>query len=126
MTEIYYLDMGDALSIHARQIEKYGSSEGVRDPGLVEAALYRPQGGYYRDIIEKAAALWESLTMNHGFIDGNKRVGFASCYVFLRMNGKRISANASEATAFVLASLESGTFTKDRLDEWLRANTEPV
>ncbi|HMQ58940.1 MAG TPA: type II toxin-antitoxin system death-on-curing family toxin [Rhizobiaceae bacterium] len=124
--EIHYLDMEDVLSIHARQTEQFGGSPGVRDAGLIEAALARPQSGYYADLVEEAAALWESLTMNHGFIDGNKRVGFAATYVFLRMNGLKIIADAREATTFVLGHLEAGTFTKDNLDTWLRANTRPA
>lgn len=121
--EVYYLDMEDVLAIHARQIARFGGAPGVRDAGLIEAALARPQSGYYADLIEEAAALWESLTMNHGFIDGNKRVGFAATYVFLRLNGVRIVADAEAATKFVLGHLEAGTFAKDNLDAWLRANT---
>ena len=116
--------MEDAVKIHARQIEAFGGAEGIRDAGLIEAALLRPQTGYYRDTIEEAAALWESLTMNHGFVDGNKRVGFAVTYAFLRINGRKIVADVGTTTRFVLGHLENGTFTKDNLDAWLRANTQ--
>jgi len=126
MKKFHYLEMDDVLVIHGRQIERFGGSPGLRDPGLIEAALLRPQTGYYEDLIEEAAALWESLTMNHGFIDGNKRVGFACVYVFLRLNGLIISCEATAVTGFVLGLLESGTFTKDNLDAWLRENTKPV
>jgi death-on-curing protein len=57
-------------------------TECPRDPGLLEAALYRPQTGCYTDLIEEAGALWESLAQNHAFIDGNKRVAFAAMYTF--------------------------------------------
>ena len=73
-----YLLLAEVLAIHTDQIERYGGSQGVRDPGLLEAALFRPQTGYYVDLIEEAAALWESLAQNHAFIDGNKRVAFAA------------------------------------------------
>lgn len=126
MVQFHYLDMDDVLKIHARQIERFGGSPGIRDAGLIEAALLRPQTGYYSDLIEEAAALWESLTMNHGFIDGNKRVGFAVTHVFLRINGFQIVAEPKAATVFVLGHLEAGTFTKDNLDGWLRANTKPA
>lgn len=126
MKKFHYLEMDDVLVIHGRQIERFDGSPGLRDPGLIEAALLRPQTGYYEDLIEEAAALWESLTMNHGFIDGNKRVGFACVYVFLRLNGLIISCEATAVTGFVLGLLESGTFTKDNLDAWLRENTKPV
>lgn len=121
-----YLRMEDALDIHSAQITRFGGASGVRDAGLIEAALLRPQTGYYLDLIEEAAALWESLTMNHGFIDGNKRVGFACMHIFLRLNGKDLTASPSAALDFVLSNLEGGTFTKDVLDAWLRANTTPA
>ena len=78
-----YLTTVEVLAIHNDQIERYGGSHGVRDPGLLEAALFRPQTGYYADLIEEAAALWESLSQNHPFIDGNKRTAFAATYTFL-------------------------------------------
>jgi death on curing protein len=70
---IDYLTAAELIAIHADQIECYGGTHGIRDRGALEAALFRPQTGYYQDIIEEAAALWESLAMNHPFIDGNKR-----------------------------------------------------
>ena len=121
-----YLDMEDVLAIHARQIEIYGGSQGIRDAGLIESALLRPQTGYYRDLVEEAAALWESLAMNHGFIDGNKRVAFACLNVFLGMNGLKPCAEPSAAIAFIYGHLEAGTFNKDNLDGWLRENTRPA
>lgn len=75
-----YLTLIEVLSIHADQIERHGGTKGMRDPGLLEAALFRPQTGYYPDLIEEAAALWESLAQNHPFTDGNKRTGFAATY----------------------------------------------
>jgi Fic/DOC family len=65
--------VAEVLAMHADQIERYGVSHGVRDPGLLEVALFRPQIGYYADPIEEAAALWESMSQNHPFADGNKR-----------------------------------------------------
>lgn len=125
MSEFLYLDMDDVLSLHARQIERFGGSAGIRDAGLLDAAINRPQSGYYADLLEEAAALWESLTMNHCFVDGNKRVGFASVYVFLRLNGMRIVAPEAEAMHLILGNIESGIFAKDNLDAWLRGHTAP-
>ena len=82
-----YIRVDDILAIHADQIERYGGGQGIRDPGLLEAALFRPQTGYYPTLIEEAAALWESLSQNHPFVDGNKRTAFAATYVFLAING---------------------------------------
>jgi len=121
----YYLDMQDLLALHRRQIRQFGGAPRIRDAGLLEAALARPQSGYYRDLIEEAAALWESLTMNHGFVDGNKRVGFAATHVFLRINGLDITATAQDTLQFVIGSLDAGVFEKERLEAWLRSNTAP-
>jgi len=122
----YYLDMEDVLTLHRTQLERFGGAPGVRDAGLIEAALARPQSGYYGDLIEEAAALWESLTMNHGFIDGNKRVGFAATYVFLRINGMIIQASVDSTLQFVIGALEAGTFEKNALYAWLREHTGAV
>ena len=73
----------------------------------MEAALYRPQTGYYADLIEEAAALWESLSQNHPFIDGNKRTAFAATYTFLAINGARLTADAEEIYVFLAALYEA-------------------
>jgi death-on-curing protein len=117
-----YLTMAEVLAIHADQIERYGGSEGVRDYGLLEAALYRPQTGYYRDLIEEAAALWESLSQNHPFLDGNKRTAFAATYTSLTINGVRLTADAEETYRFVAGLYESNQFSFDKLVPWLRAH----
>jgi death-on-curing protein len=121
--DFYYLDMQDLLALHRRQIQQFGGAPGIRDAGLLEAALARPQSGYYRDLIEEAGALWESLTMNHGFVDGNKRVGFAATHVFLRSNSLDITATAQDTLQFVIGSLDAGVFEKERLEAWLRGNS---
>ena len=119
-----YLTLAEVLAIHADQIQRYGGSEGIRDAGLLEAALYRPQTGYYADLIEEAAALWESLAQNHPFVDGNKRVAFAATYTFLAINGVRLTASPEEAYAFISGLYEAGTFRFDKLAPWLRRNVE--
>src|SRR5215813_786568 len=96
-----YLTVAEVLAMHADLIDRYGGSHGVRDPGLLEAALFRPQTGYYAGLIEEAAALWESLDRNHPFVDGNKRTAFAATYTFLLINGARITADAQEAWTFL-------------------------
>lgn len=89
------------MAIHTDQIDRYGGSYGIRDKGLLEAALFRPQTGYYNDLIQESAALWESLAQNHPFIDGNKRTAFAVTYTFLVLNGVLISADAEMAYSFI-------------------------
>jgi len=117
-----YLTVAEVLAMHADQIERYGGSHGVRDPGLLEAALFRPQTGYYADLIEEAAALWESMSQNHPFIDGNKRTAFAATYTFLAINGVQLTADAQETEDFVLGLYEGNQFTFDKLVPWLRAH----
>ncbi|MHB1302984.1 MAG: type II toxin-antitoxin system death-on-curing family toxin [Acidiphilium sp.] len=122
-----YLTVIEVLAIHADQIDRYGGAAGVRDRGLLEAALFRPQTGYYADLIEEAAALWESLAQNRPFIDGNKRTAFAATYTFLAINGTRIMAEADATYAFIIDLHETGTFEFSRLVDWLRANiTQPT
>src|SRR5580692_10514258 len=96
-----YLTVSEVLAIHADQIDRYGGSHGIRDPGLLEAALFRPQTGYYADLIEEAAALWESLSQNHAFIDGNKRVAFAAMHTFLAINGMRLTPDPDPIYTFI-------------------------
>jgi death on curing protein len=117
-----YLTVAEVLAIHADQIERYGGSQGVRDYGLLEAALYRPQTGYYADLIEEAAALWESLAQNHPFIDGNKRAAFAVTYTFLTVNGARLAADARETYVFIAGLYRTNQFTFERLVPWLRSH----
>src|SRR5215471_6589520 len=96
MAERVYLTIAEVLAIHQIQIETYGGSHGLRDTGALEAAVFRPQTGYYADIIEEAAALMESLAKNHTFIAGNKRVAFAAAHTFLLANRHTIEANPVE------------------------------
>ena len=117
-----YLTMADVLAIHADLIARYGGSPGIRELGLLEAALFRPQTGYYEDLLAEAAALWESLSQNHPFVDGNKRVAFAVMYTFLRANGITMTADAETTFAFVDRLYQTGQFTFDQLEPWLRAH----
>jgi death-on-curing protein len=115
-----YLTPVEVLAIHLDQIERYGGTHGVRDPGLLESALFRPQTGYYADLVEEAAALWESMSQNHPFLDGNKRTAFAVTYTFLAINGAQLTASSRATQHFVVARYEKNQFTFDRLLPWLR------
>ena len=119
-----YIRVDDVLTIHADQIERYGGGEGIRDPGLLEAALFRSQTGYYPTLIDEAAALWESLSQNQTFVDGNKRTAFAATYVFLATNGLDITATDDEAQDFVLELYSASSVTFDNLRAWLSENTQ--
>jgi len=121
-----YIRVEDILAIHSDQIERYGGAHGIRDPGLLEAALFRPQTGYYTSLVDEAAALWESLSQNQPFIDGNKRAAFAATFVFLRINGLEIVARDEDAQTFILGLYESGAVTFENLQSWLSKNTIDV
>ena len=69
-----YPTIDEVIAVHAQLIARFGGCLGIRDRGALESALARPQTGYYDDIIQEAAALWESLSQNHPFVDSNKRV----------------------------------------------------
>ena len=123
---VSYISLDEALRIHEILIEAFGGARGVRDLGLIEAALIRPQTGYYSDLIEEAAALWESLAMNHGFVDGNKRVAYACLELFLQTNGVDVSAENDEIEGFIYFNLERQTFKKEVLETWFHAHTSPL
>ena len=112
--------MADVLGMHTVLTQRYGGAPGVRDPGALEAALFRPQSGYYDDVVAEAAALMESLAMNHPFVDGNKRIAFAAADVFLRINGWRLRRTPMQIYAEMMQMLESATFDIAHLDPWLR------
>lgn len=118
-----YLTKQSVLFIHRRQIEMFGGSGGIRDEAGLESALMRPQTGYYVDLIAEAAALWESLSQNHPFIDGNKRTAFSSVDIFLGLNGLEITASVEESIDFILGLYDTGEFRFDKLEPWLRANS---
>lgn len=122
---VVYLTATEVLAIHHDQIERYGGSTGVRDPGQLEAALFRPQTGYYPDLIAEAAALWESLSQNHPFVDGNKRTAFAVTITLLAVNGWVLTADEEGVIAFLLPVYEESAVSFNALDAWLRINTSP-
>src|SRR5215471_19130693 len=117
-----FLTKADILAIHQEQIERFGGASGLRDEGALEAAIFRPQSGYYNNLIEEAAALWESLSQNHAFVDGNKRTAFAATYTFLAINGARLKADADETYVFVATLYEANQFSFDKVAPWLRSH----
>ena len=115
-----YLTAAEAAEIHRAMIDAHGGSHGIRDIGALESALFRPQSGYYEDIVAEACALLESLAVNHPFIDGNKRVAFGAMEVFLLINGWRIDATQQQIYRLMTRPFESGRFELAELDKWFR------
>lgn len=107
------------LSIHARQIERFGGTPGVRDEGLLESALAQPQATFsgnflHPTISEQAAAYLYHIAMNHPFIDGNKRTAFAVMDTFLRLNGCTLNLTDDRVYDLVMR-VARGTMTKEEL-----------
>ncbi len=124
------ISVGQALKIHSIAIQKFGGSEGVRDTNALESALARPFQTYdgtnlYSLIEEKAAAIGESIIMNHPFVDGNKRTGYLMMEALLRYQNKKIIANDSVLYNFVI-SIATGEIKFDQIVEWLKTNVENV
>src|SRR5437588_5672498 len=118
MAERVYLTVAEVLAIHHLQIEEYGGVHGIRDHGLLESAVFRPQSGYYNNIQEEAAALMESLTNNHAFLDGNKRTAFASVHTFLLVNGYDLRIDSLSAYKFIAGALAKNEFRFSLILAW--------
>ena len=121
-----YLTVAEVYRMQHRLIELFGGLHGVRDKGAVEAAVFRPQTGYYDSIEEEAAALMESLGNNHGFVDGNKRIAFTAADVFLRRNGFYIEVEAVDGYTFITDSMERREFRFAQILDWIRQHIKPL
>ncbi len=104
-----YLTAADILGIHSVMLQRYGGASGIRDKEGLEAAVFRPQNGYYQNIVEEGCALMESILVNHPFLDGNKRTAFAAFDVFLKINGYTVKADNATLYKAILKWLESKT-----------------
>lgn len=121
-----YLTVAEAVEMHRQLIQEFGGSQGLRDRGLLEAAIFRPQTGYYDDLIHEAAALMESLANNHPFLDGNKRVSLAVTDTFLRVNGYFLEIEALTAHKFITNAISKGEFRMRQIREWIAAHVRPL
>ncbi len=121
-----FLSVDELIAIHKYLIDEFGGPHGLRDRNALESAAMRPQSGYYKNIYEEAAALMESLGMNHPFVDGNKRMAFFATDIFLRLNGIYIDCDDQEAYEFLLGLLESNSFNFESLANWLKDNSKDL
>ena len=115
-----YLSINEVIVLHEYLIMEFGGSKGLSKKGSLESALMRPQSGYYKNIYEEAAALMESLAMNHPFVDGNKRVAFFATDVFLRLNNYYIDCDNILSYNFFIKLFDSNNFNFDNLLPWLK------
>ncbi|MEJ0013729.1 MAG: type II toxin-antitoxin system death-on-curing family toxin [Bauldia sp.] len=124
MIEPVWLDIDLALDVHTEQLALFGGADGLRDRGLLESALARPINKHAygsEDLAELAAAYGFGIARNHPFVDGNKRVAFASIIVFLGLNGIDFDVPSAVATAMIL-DLAAGSVSEEGLTRWIRDN----
>lgn len=122
MNEPRWIPQRTVIAVHAEQLRQFGGPGGVRDEGLLDSALDRPRNKFYygeEDIAVLAAAYAFGLARNHPFIDGNKRVAFATMMLFLRRNGVPFRPTPADATAAMLA-LAAGDLDEEGLARWIR------
>ena len=124
-----WLKIDRVLAIHQRQIAEHGGDSGIRDPGLLESALARPQNiDAYEpgaDIARLAASYAFGIVKNHSFVDGNKRTGYVVMETFLIINGFSLQASATEKYSVFLA-LAEGRLSEEDLTVWLREKLERI
>ncbi|HZK99343.1 MAG TPA: type II toxin-antitoxin system death-on-curing family toxin [Caulobacteraceae bacterium] len=117
------------IALHDRSLALHGGASGLRDEGLLESALARPQNRHayegVDDISELAATHAVALSSNHAFIDGNKRTAFLAAGLFLEKNGLRLTASQVDATLTMLRGA-AGEMDIQALALWIRANIEGV
>lgn len=116
----------EALELHRLLLEYFGGLKGVRDLGLLESALYRPQTGHYKDVVQMAAALMESLMINHPFVDGDKRVAFFLTDTFLRMNGWKIKVRPKDGHRFIIDVITAESDRLSKLNRWIKSHIESI
>jgi len=125
MKKLVWIELPEALALHDRLLALDGGAPGVRSQALLESALARPQQlcayGESPDVVDLAAAYAFGLVRNHPFVDGNKRIGFVVCVLFLELNGYKFAASEEDATHAIL-QLAAGRLTEAAFVKWLRAN----
>ncbi len=124
------ISIKEVEKIHKVLIIQFGGSEGIRDANALNSALARPYQTYagidlYKTPIQQAAALFESILINHPFIDGNKRIGYVLLRMFLIENKMDFTANENDRYDFVI-KVASGEFKFDEIITWLQNNTSAI
>ena len=126
-SKVNYLTVAQVLFIHDQMVKRFGGSFGVRDLGLVESAVARPEASFdgqdlYTDIFDKAAALLQSLLKNHPFVDGNKRTALTSAGVFLKNNGWKLKNTNKEEVVFAV-DVDNKHLPLEEISKWLKEHS---
>ncbi len=119
---ILFPTLDESLELYEKVIQEFGGTYGIRDMGLLESALYRPQTGYYDDVFTMAASLMESLLLNHPFVDGNKRMAFFLTDIFLRMNGYKIKTLPQKGCQFIENVIKNDKNRLNKITAWLKTH----
>ena len=124
-----YLYPKQVIYLYEQIIRVSGGSLGLRDEGMLESAVYRPQASFggqdlYPDLFSKAAAMGHSIIGNHPFVDGNKRVGFEAMRLMLRLNGYDVRTSEESKYEFVVKIAE-GRLTEQAIADWLKQHSRP-
>lgn len=125
-----YLTPQKVLAIHDQVVKRTGGSHGIRDLGLLESAVYRPQATFggmdlYKSIFDKAAALLQSLLKNHPFLDGNKRTALTSAGTFLKINGYKFINTHKKEVEFVIR-VDNEHLEVSEISLWLKKHTRKI
>ncbi len=123
------IELRDVLSIHHILIEKIGGSKGVRDQGLLESAIHRQFATFsgdelYPHAVDKAAAILESILINHPFIDGNKRTAYVLMRLILLEHDMEINAKEEDKYEMVIAA-STGDLRYDEIRTWIVSHLGP-
>lgn len=125
-----YLTIKDILLLHSIAIDATGGSHGLRDLGLLESAVARPEASFsgedlYPDLFLKTASLLHSLLRNHPFVDGNKRTAMFSAMTVLELNGYEFISEQMEIVDFAL-KIENEKLSVEQISDWLKEHTRKI
>ncbi len=121
-----YPTVAETIETHRLLIEEFGGLHGIRDTGLLESAVLRPQNGYYSNLIEEASALMESLANNHAFLDENKRISFVMTDAMLRANGYFLDVEPCESHKLITEAMEKNGFRFPMILDWIASIVKPL
>lgn len=130
MKKVKYLNLLQLLRLYEQVMEDTGGAVGISNLDLIESALAQPHSNFnkkdlYPDIVSKAAVLGYSLISNHGFIDGNKRIGHAAMEVFLVINGWELVAEVAEQEKVIL-DVAAGGVNRSDFENWVRSKAKKI
>ena len=127
MMPVVWIEESVVLALHEEHLAEHGGAVGIRDRGLLESALFRPQNlAVYGDpdLTALAAAYGFGIVRNHPFVDGNKRTAFTATELFLALNGQELIADDPSCVATMLR-LAEGSLSEKEFEDWIRANAKP-